>query len=612
MATRIDLARLMLEQQRGREGARIDLGNVQDLNVGRAVNRDAKRDRADVVEVPGVGVGAAREALGQALLLGYGDDVEGMITGRHPEDIERERRAFADEHPIIANAAYAGGIGAGLGLPRAAQALARYGRAGQQLEDMPATPRFEPDIRQAMRAADEAAPADELAAALRDRLEVLLNPRLPADAKGLPPIGMFSAEAPPGRDIPEASPAPASISEEEALAAMSPTDLARLRAELPTPADPATAARNAQSARDMALDVTPIIGNIRSGQQALESARGAGEAFGAGNVREGLLEGALAALGVVGAVGGLPVGKWARSAAEAAPDQANVFVPFRGSDKTASRAESMRYGGATNREVWENTGAFYGPEGSLRQTLHDDRLMVDMAGAKPGDTVRLGDIAEHPQLFDRYPQYRDIPVHLSDRLTAMGTPTVRTADDGGFDLSIADAEQLRPGIAKLLQYRIAEDENFPGAIGHGRDKPVEAISRALIRTGDLQAPTSGGRDAVKAFRDKLMDERAEYGNKLNLARDRKGLLLQEQIMANRSAGNNDARIVRARANFDPLKNRNTFPYTKKPGYFQRKSGFGGMGMNDVWTLPPDGNISDKDLIEFIRNWRTYGAGSGIE
>lgn len=386
MTTRIDLSRI-----RPTPRTRIDLAKLLEEQTPQTVNRDAKRDREDIVEAVPPLKGAAREAIGQALLLGYGDDVEGYVTGRHSDDIRRERMKFADDNPVLANASYVGGAAAGLGAPKIAKLLASYGKASTP-EDMPTSPW----LQNLLSKADDAFAGDEAAAAMRDRLEVLLNPRLPADASGLPPIGMF-----PMQEGETPSPATAAVSEEDPLAGMSPMDLLRLRQEMPSNPDEATAARNRQSAQDMALDVTPIIGNIRSGMDAYDSAGKAVDAFGGGDARGGLIQSALAALGAGGAVMGLPFGKIAREFTKGASSRTSIFVgpEARTADKEALKtAEEMRAAGANRDDIWRDTG--WGWDQRDRPIFEVDDSAAKFGSAHGANTSGYGkNVFEHPELY---------------------------------------------------------------------------------------------------------------------------------------------------------------------------------------------------------------------
>jgi hypothetical protein len=791
MVTRIDLAEL-LAARRPTMGARIDLGNTGDINQSRHVAREGKGDRLDTVEVSGIPKGMMREAIGQALLMGYGDDVEGFLTDRNAGDVKRERQAFADEHPYIAAGSYAGGIVGGLGLPKAVQALSRYGRAGEQIDDTPFSPRMEPDLRQAMRNADQALPADEAAAGLRDRLEVLLNPRAPTDANLLPPSGIHVSEPQPGgepfgygqdappqalrrndagelaaytpeapqpqgplpapdmldkafltaaraydslglsdaptklytdvvargrrdpiteKDIPpeeigmlrrvlaqrlaadpsarsgsigdedyaragvdkkgllgkfdyqagddggfrisdtydfnmsdlgpkardasmvdrvktmfsdpvgyagyvgakvapdtgggvpvnifippeapaEAPPA-RDTAEADPLAGMSPVDVLRLQQELPAAPDASTAARNRQSAQDMLLDVTPIIGNVRSGMQAVESAGKAGDAFGRGEVKQGLLESALAALGGVGAIGGLPLGKWADDAVRGASSRANVLLPAPPS-RAVERALEMRANGGTNAGTFRETGRFFGPEGQPRIEISDRGAVPTLGKFSPGDTAPMRDVINHPALYGARPDLGEIPVRMTPPYAAPDGPKpIARSGSGGLELSLdGSPEWTKANIAKLLQYEIAKDAGFGSAVTHKTSDMLRQYDDAIARVSEL--PGGGARDewldAVTPMRDRLAEA---------IAGGNKGQWKASKAATNNTAGNADVGIVKARATIsdEGMRAHGRFPYNTVRNW------------SGNLVLPQPG-MTREEIAQMLANWQTYGAGRG--
>lgn len=415
---RIDLSGMPGPRTRG-EGSRIDLGNVQDINQSGRVNREGKRDRADKVEVSGLGKGIAREALGQGALMGFGDDIEALLTSRNPADVERERAAFAEERPATATASHVGGVMATGGVPflmRAAMNAMRGG--GGKVDELP--PRFEPDLRQAMRNVDKqesaAAPTD----AKFDQLQRLLSsPEARADVRGQPmelsPSDIFMMaggqsipESPPGgeQSIPGAAPGPQNnISpEEEAMAAMSPTDAIRFAMENQRPADDATRAKNLKTTGLDALSVIPGPAQVLSAQDAITSGGSAVSNFGQGNLKAGAVDSLLAALGVFGAVTGSPFSRSAGKAAEGAPSRLNTFVgpEAKTADKEAlAMAEQLKAAGANRDEIWKSTGWAWDERGLPYFEIDDSAAKLNSgSGFQP---QYFDDFMDHPALFEAKP-----------------------------------------------------------------------------------------------------------------------------------------------------------------------------------------------------------------
>lgn len=894
---------------------RFDLEKMFAALEPQTVNREGKRDREDVVEVPGMARGMTREALGQAMLLGYGDDIEGYLTSRHPDDIKRERYAFSDENRVAANAAYAGGILAGGGIPRIIRTLAAAPK--QQLDEMP--PRFEPDLRQAMRNADQAAPADEATAQLGAQLEMLLNQKLPPRPEYFP--GAFGAQSEnnipqggdprvtraraggPGRenDIPPAdifamlagaSPdvsSQAAISpEEQALRSLSPTDAVKFGQELQQAA-PVSDEQRAQNLRTTgwdALSATPGPGNLIAASDAVKSAGDAYDQFSQGNLGKGALATALAALSSVGAVTGLPMGRLAGDVAKGASSRLNTFVgpEAKTADKVAlQHAEALKKAGADRDEIWRatgwawderglpyfevddsaaklakpgffssqpeyfdqfmdhpelfkarpdiaelrfsetgapgsgfflpsdelsaggridvgpggdatrksiglhegqhaadlgrgasyganssvsspeviqevesvmrekfgdafsnwqdahknyqdlfrgphslgspemdeafktltkadqdlaaaqgsrravspasyayqnnpgeararntearrdfsaldrrdsppwhtldvdeadilsgagkpagpsevfmpltpgsrasdealsmrldnrplrdiynKTGNFIGPDGVPRREIIDSLMKVNPDAAKPGTQTKLGELIDHPELFKARPEYRDLPVNLTDDLDWGGKPIARTGEGGVFQNSVEG--DMRPGIAKNLQYQIARDSQLPAGIRHGPNALPDAVTDAIKSLEGATVEGAADRRAMAAYVDRLSSVRADYlGDLLNAAP--KTLRRIEEVAQRKSSGSAESRIVRARATLPPDEARAIYPYAQKPSYFPRNPGKGLAPFEELWPLPPEG-ATGEDLMEFIRNWHKYGSGrkSGI-
>lgn len=584
---------------------RFDLQKLFDALEPQTPNREAKRDREDVVEVPSMAKGMTREALGQALLLGQGDDLEGYLTGRHPDDIRRERNAFADEHRLAANGAYAGGLLAGGAVPRVIKALA--GAPRQQLDEMP--PRLEPDLRQAMRNADKAAPADEAAAQMRSQLEMLLNSKLPPRPEFFP--GAMASEDQSPADIfamlagsPQSA-VPALSPEEQALQSMSPVDAVKFGQQLDqaTPVSDEQRAKNLRTTGEDVLSVIPGPGNVLAARDAFQGGEDALRNFGEGNMGRGALDSAMAALSAVGAVTGMPTSRLAGKAAEAGKDSAAVFLPLPLGSMAADEVLGQRLDGRQLRDIYKDTGRFIGPDGTVRREIIDSRMRINPAEARAGNQTTLGQLVEHPELFEARPKYRDIPVTITDKQRG-GHAIAQTMPDGSFENSVAG--DMREGLAKNLQYQIARDDQLPEALRHGPEAIPNTIAAALRSLEGVPVESGADRRAVASYINKLRDVRDDYVANMAIADPKKQNTIQKNA-GRKSAGNVDSRVVNARASFDADALPGIYPYSMNPPYFPRRTGKGVPSFEDIWTLPPAG-ASGEDLMEFIRSWHKYGAG----
>lgn len=600
MPTRIDLSGMPGPRTRG-ETTRFDLAELLAALEPQTVNRAGKRDREDVVEVPGLPRGMMREALGQAMLLGYGDDIEGYLAGRNPDDIRRERNAFADENRLAANAAYVGGIAAGGLAPRVVRALSGAGRAADDLEDV-AAPRMEPDLRQAMRNADQVETAQRPADMQRDALERLLSsPEARADVRGQPmelsPADIFTMTA--GAPIAGEQTGPGLSSEEEALRAMSPTDALRFGLENQVSVDDATRAQNLRRTAEDALSVIPGPANVLSARDAFQGAEDAGEAFGAGDWRGGIMNSALAALGGVGAVTGLPTSRAAGRAAREGGRTAGVFVPVE-EGMLSERARELRDTGASNRDVLEATGMLFGADGSMRRWIPDQRMDIDFS-FKPGDVTTVGNLVDHPTLFREMPQLQNRIVSVTDKLQPHSSRGISRTDPetGNFEFSSA-GDMPHSDMAKLLQYDINDAAGWSSA---GRHDFQGQLSDVLTAQLGAARHGQGNLPAATAYVDALNVPKRQVEAGI-AQRDRfkdMGRRLTDQ-----AAGSVDSKIVRALAN---SRADAPFTYPYGPGASWVKGNYAVPNFKDMMVLPPKG-IQPDDWEQFLGDWYRYGAGRG--
>lgn len=390
---------------------------------------------------------------------------------------------------------------------------------------------------------------------------------------------------------------------------LSPIDELRLGIELENRAkpDPATAARNRTAAKDMALDVTPVIGNVRAALDAKDSYAEALKNFDESEYGKAAGNTGLGALSTVGAVFGVPVGKWAKAAARGGKDRLNTFIPVEKGTSKARQAEDMRKSGFSNETIWQKTKGVYEPGGQLLEETPAHSIKVNRSKLRVGDETELGKIVDHPELFERFPQFRHLPTHITDRTfgKAPGAPVFRNLPDSGdLELSIAPGD-LRAGIDKVLQYSINNATGLSSAVRHVPN-PVPAAVDDTVKQMQAVDPTDRSvREALTAYLDKISGEKKAVLDTLAQTEPRKHLNVNLKS-TNRVAGNALSRIVNSRAGI-PDNQLQTYPYSRGAKYMNANPHSRLPVWSEMFPLPQP-NASPDDLAEFLLRWRDTGTG----
>ncbi len=188
----------------------------------------------------------------------------------------------------------------------------------------------------------------------------------------------------------------------------SPIDDLRASLEMAAAHTPSAAERekNRAKTREDALSVTPVIGNIMSGESAVENYKAMA---GADTWKDVAKHGLFGALDTVGAVTGLPWGKAAGAVAKGGKDRLNVFVGPEA--KTANKAalqnaEYMRAQGASPESIWERTGWGWDERGLPYFEVDDSAAKLRPGTGTAPQT--LGEFMDHPALFTARPDLADI------------------------------------------------------------------------------------------------------------------------------------------------------------------------------------------------------------
>jgi hypothetical protein len=144
--------------------------------------------------------------------------------------------------------------------------------------------------------------------------------------------------------------------------------------------------------------------------------------------------------------------------------------------KARFRAVTMEAKGATPDEIYKETGFFKGSDGRIRYEIPDEGMKLANRDWRFGETGKLSDFVEHPELFKAYPELKDIQFKVADKdypyigsfNTASNQLTVnprliRSGDEGVLDV-----------ISHELQHVIQKKEGFTNGTN-----PTVALDKAL-------------------------------------------------------------------------------------------------------------------------------------
>lgn len=89
-----------------------------------------------------------------------------------------------------------------------------------------------------------------------------------------------------------------------------------------------------------------------------------------------------------------------------------MFIPLAVKGNRVRAAEAMKAAGKTREEIWQNLGAWQGPDGKWRGEISDAgaKLREDKLPSALGGKRTLGEVLDHPELFSERPDLRDTPV----------------------------------------------------------------------------------------------------------------------------------------------------------------------------------------------------------
>jgi hypothetical protein len=230
---------------------------------------------------------------------------------------------------------------------------------------------------------------------------------------------------------------------------------------------------------NLALDLTPIVGDIKAGVEAVDYAS-----------KRRYADSALAAAGLLPFVPSLAKyapqvsGMFGKAAKEAPKENENIMLMVAG-DKglrnfiekatdeqldniqvSVTEAKKLRDSGASIEKQAKQTGFWFGKDGKLRFEVPDTGafLKEDITKLPDNTEMKVGELLSHPLIYDFYPDLKDATVRLVNKPKS----THRGAfyyDSGVIELNTAHKDFKNPinSISTTLheaQHSIQETENF--------------------------------------------------------------------------------------------------------------------------------------------------------
>lgn len=524
----------------------------------------------------------------------------------------------------------------------------------------------------------QALPGDELPGLWRDVLDYGAGQSIatPSNASAKRDAGDFGQGTPPiWEALMKYGVDPGPSEEEKYLQGLNPLDALKMSAELGANqrvSDGQKDINGRQNVHDL-MSIIPGVGNIVSGIDAYKSFDDMAGKLGEGNTGQAAISGGAGALGILGALTGLPFSKAAGQAAKGASSRTNIFMGAspdldRGFDRAMRISEDMSGAplGQRNASIFPETGLFMAPEGILKKevsdfnTLPSPALTGNSSGPatlKAGDELAMGELMPHPA-YARDPSLAEMHVRMNDAIDSRGRPISRTDPATGiFEMSAAN-KGPRAQILKALQYEIqGKDPRFAAGARHGAGVNEAELAHITGRLDEAaRRALDGGNPALAAklgpYRQMLADTgdevasarsmigkplgdpdfvsdmvkagrayRAKRMGAANAGDDPAGIALDSSQISNsindflysRSAGQQEKTLAQARVGIRPDQAGRADPLSS---WWQYKKevppNFEKFTYGDPDSLIalPRSNLTDDEMIDFALNWAKHGAGSG--
>ena len=179
-----------------------------------------------------------------------------------------------------------------------------------------------------------------------------------------------------------------------------------------------------------------------------------------------------------------------------------------------------------NKEIWEQTNWYVDPiDGQWRFYIDDSKSKLnsiedvfknneitqsEIKGSefksKDGLETRLGDIFDHPELYKKYPNFRNLPVQFYDNPLS---DNLGTASDGYVGINLAnqkDVKSIRSTILHEIQHVIQRREDFVRG-SSDENIPVDLTDKKQVKL-DLE------QKSFEIERDRLVNELNATSNSL--------------------------------------------------------------------------------------------------
>lgn len=129
-------------------------------------------------------------------------------------------------------------------------------------------------------------------------------------------------------------------------------------------------------------------------------------------------------------------------------------------------AREMEREGTDQETIRQSTGWFRGMDGKWRYEIDDSGISLKTMGSIPNYTT-LGELLDHPKLFDAYPDLKDVGVIFQNLGNGQGKYNI-TFDDIDLDYSLKmDQDELLNVLLHEAQHAIQEREGFARGSNRG-------------------------------------------------------------------------------------------------------------------------------------------------